>query len=266
MIDQEQATQNSEAPNSEAETQTSEASETSNTSTTQADDETINLGEGDEQDEDQEQQEETSEEEDTRTDEQKAADEAREKLFGAPEEDKPYEVSGLPEGMEVDTAAVEALTPLARQLNLSNEGFSALAQVYAEKILPGVSQQIVDGLNQDALDKRKEWENEARDAISGKGDKLKTAGGEVIDFGKRSLGEVQKIAAKTLDKFAPAGFRKWLDETGLGVHPQMIALAYNVGKDIAEDRDVEPSETGRRKQPAGGGRPMTDASKFYSHE
>jgi len=265
MIDQEQATQNSETQNSE-EKPTNEAETTANTSTTAADDddESINLGEGG----DEEEQDKASEEEDTRTDEEKAADEAaeaeRQKLFGAPEGDAPYEISGLPEGMEVDQKAVDALTPLAKKIGLSNEGFSALAQVYATEVLPNVTQQVVTGIENDVLAQRKAWENEARDFIAGKGE-LKTQSGEKIDFGGLSLKETQKLAAKALDKFAPDGFRKWLDETGLGVNPHMIAFAYNVGRDVAEDRDVEETETKGGKKSGGDGRPMTDASKFYSH-
>jgi hypothetical protein len=254
MIDQD--TQTNETENSAAQTTTSEQSQAEDTSTTtsppeqqQTDDqERVDLGTGKDQTEDEEPAE--QEQEDTRTDEEKAADEERAKLFGAPEGDAPYEVSGLPEGMEVDTTAVEALTPLARQLDLSNEGFKALAHVYATEVLPGVTKTIVDGINADVLETRKGWETEARDLIAGKGDQFKNVAGEPITFDGKSLSEVQKMAAKSLDRFAPDGFRTWLDETGLGVHPQMIAFAYNVGKAHAEDSDVEPAETGSKDQRA----------------
>lgn len=260
---EDQGTSQTETENSEATTQTSEENK-SDTSTTKGseEDKGINLGEGGDEGGDEP-------EKDTRTDEQKAADQAAEderaKLFGAPEGDTAYEITGLPKGMEIDAAALEAVTPVFRELNLSNEGASKVAAIYAEKVLPGVSQQIVDGINADVVAKRKAWEGEARDAIAGKGEPLKTQSGEVINFGGHSLADVQKMAAKGLDKFAPAGFRKWLDETGLGVHPQMIALAYNIGKDVAEDRSIEASDTNTGKKSGGDGRPMSDPSKFYQH-
>jgi hypothetical protein len=266
-IDQDQTTTNDGAQNSADQTTSDQSSDQSSSTTTedqsqQGDDQDrVDLGTGKDKVEDEQKLP-----EDTRTEEQKTADAAAEaeraKLFGAPEEGKPYEITGLPDGMGIDTKALEAITPIARKLDLSNEGMSEFARVYATEVLPGIAQQVVDGLNADAVAKRKGWEDEARDLIAGKAEPLATATGDKIDFGGRSLPEVQKIAAKALDKVAPAGFREWLDETGLGVHPQMIAFAYQIGKDIAEDREHEPADHSR-KQPAGGGRPMTDASKYY---
>jgi hypothetical protein len=245
MID-EQDTTKTETTNSEGTTTNDQSSDqdTSDTKSQQKSDdgeEHVDLGtdKGDEDktDDDQDQ------DKDERTDEEKAADEERAKLFGAPEGDAPYEITGLPEGMDIDKEALAAITPVARKLDLSNDGMSAIAQVYATDVLPGVAQRVVEGLNADALDKRKEWEGEARDLIAGKGEPLKTLSGDKIDFGGRSLKEVQALAAKTLDKVAPAGFREWLDETGLGVHPQMIALAFSIGKDlVAEDRELEHAD------------------------
>jgi len=266
VIDQEQTTTNSETENSEVEKTTEQSpgqstSPTTAETTAEAEPEKVDLGTG------KSEAEAETETEDTRTDEEKAADEAakaeRDKLFGAPEGDAPYEISGLPEGMEIDKDALEAITPVARKLDLSSEGVSTIAQVYAEKVLPGVAQRVIDGINSDVIEKRKEWEDTSRDLIAGKGEALKTAGGETINFGGRSLGDVQKLAAKALDKYAPAGFREWLDETGFGVHPQMIGLAFNIGKDIAEDREHEAADQRREPVKAGSGRPMSDPSKFY---
>lgn len=267
MIDQEQTT---DTPNSETDQTTNDQSSDQRTSSTTVNEDQdrvdIGAGKGDDDDQDQDQDRSSDDDRDQETDEQKAEREEREAMFGAPAEGEDYAVTGLPEGMEIDKGAVEALTPLARKLNLSNEGFSALAQVYANDVLPGVSKQIVDGINNDVVEQRKTWETETRNLIAGKGDPLKTAAGEKIDFGGRSMKEVQALAAKTLDKIAPAGFRAWLDETGLGVHPQMIGLAFAVGKDlIAEDRDLEPADHG------GDGKPKTslrksggmDPEKFY---
>lgn len=265
---EDQDTTNTGTTNSEADQTTSEQSSDQDTSDTsqsqqQSDDEDhvdLGTGKGDEGGDDDQDQD-----QDERTDEQKAADEERAKLFGAPEGDAPYEIVGLPEGMEIDQKALEAITPVARKLNLSNEGMSAIAQVYATDVLPGVAQRVVEGLNADVLETRKKWEGEARDLIAGKAEPLKTLSGEKIDFGGRSLKEVQALAAKTLDKVAPAGFREWLDETGLGVHPQMVALAFSIGKDlVAEDRELEHADHGDRgkgeaNRKTGGLTP----SKFY---
>lgn len=165
-------------------------------------------------------------------------------LFGAPEEGAAYEISGLPEGTAIDEEALKAIEPVARELNLSNAGMSKIAQVYATDVLPRVADQITSQINADVVARRSEWEGEARDLISGKGDPLKNAAGETLAFDTKELAKVQQTAAKALDKLAPEGFREWLDETGLGVHPQMIAFAYQAGLTIAEDTDVEAAERG----------------------
>jgi hypothetical protein len=252
----EQTTQTDEQTNSDQSTTTSDNPEQGSSSSTTPDqakepaaddtagDETIDLGKGDE----------TTDNAENKVDETtgNAEDEKPNPLFGAPAEDEGYEISGLPENMELDKDALAAIEPTARKLNLSNEGLSEIAGVYAEKVLPGVHQRIVDGINQDTVALRTQWETEARDAIAGKGEPLVTAAGTKLGFDGKSLKAVQADAAKALDHLAPAGFREFLEKTGLGVHPALIA----------EERELEPTETGGERRRSTG-RPMTDPSKFY---
>jgi hypothetical protein len=170
-------------------------------------------------------------------------DDERAELFGAPAEGEAYTIEGLPEGMEIDKAALEAIDPVARKLNLSSAGLSMVAQVYAEKVLPHLVEQNTARLEQSIVAQRTEWEGEARDAIAGKVEYANEAG-EKLAFDGKTLKEVQQVSARVLDKLAPAGFREFLDKTGLGVNPHMIALTYQVGKLIAEDRDFEDANTG----------------------
>lgn len=197
--------------------------------------------------------------EDTRTDEERAADEAadaeRAELFGAPEGDA-YTVEGLPEGMEIDKDALEAIVPVAKQLNLSNKGLSAIAQVYAEKVLPGVMERAQNVIVQQVTVQRSEWEKEAEAAIQSNGHELKNAAGETLSFDAKDKAHVLKTAAKALDRLAPAGFREFLKDTGLSVHPAMVAFAYQAGKTISEDTEHETSQTGS-------GRPKSRVEKFY---
>lgn len=183
-------------------------------------------------------------------------------LFGAPADDAAYEISGLPEGMSVDTEALEAFTPLARELNLSNEGMSKLAGVYAEKILPHVVQTVEQRVNeatQTAIkDQRTAWEGEARALVAGNGkvdgNQLKTGTGDEISFDGNDIKKVMTVSAKAIDRVMPAGFREFLDETGLGQHPAMIAGMYAVGKLVSEDTTMERSSGEKKK---------SDADLFY---
>jgi len=194
---------------------------------------------------------------DTRTDEERAADEAREKLFGAPEGDASYEIAGLPEGMEIDKEALDAVAPVFRELNLSNEGASRVAQVYAEKVLPAVMERATNAIEQQVVAQRSEWERDAEAAIKANGHELKNAAGETLSFDAKDKDHVMKTAAKALDRLAPVGFREFLKETGLSVHPAMVAFAYQAGKAIAEDTEIEAATSGANK-------PKSRVEKYYS--
>lgn len=252
IIDQETTT-------TETETYQTTVSETqdkgSSTSTTEAetqtdDDEDVDLSKtGDETTK-------TDDDEDTRTDEERAADEEREALFGAPEGDEAYALEGLPEGMEIDAAALEAITPALKQLGLSNKGASLIAGVYAEKVLPGVMERAVGAIETQVTAQRTEWEGQARDAVQKNGQELKNATGDVLSFDAKDLKAVRSVAAKALDHLAPEGFREFLHDTGLSVHPAMLAFAYQAGKLLAEDTDLETTERGDK-------RPKSRADKYY---
>lgn len=258
MADQEQTT--TEMTQTETTEATSITDTGSDTSTTQTGQETVDLSKTAET------ETETKTDEIEETEEQKAEREERETLFGAPAEGEAYKLEGLPEGTVVDEEALADIAPIARQLGLSNKGLSAVAGVYAEKILPRVAQQVSGQIEQDIVAKRTEWENEARDAISGKTE-LKNAAGEILGFNKEPMESVRQTAAKALDKLAPQDFRTFLDETGLAVHPAMVAFAYQAGKLIAEDREIETTETTKdrptsaaEKRKSGG----LDSKKFYN--
>lgn len=167
----------------------------------------------------------------------------RASFYGAPEGDAGYELQGLPEGVEVDKEALDAVTPVAKELNLSSEGLSKIAGIYAEKVLPGVVERVNSQLHQDIAATHAEWATQAKQLVQ-----------EDPTFGGNPLPEVQGVAAKALDRFGGPEFRKFLDESGLGNHPAMLKFAYQAGSAISEDSFER------------GGSPVTPKSsveKFY---
>lgn len=145
-------------------------------------------------------------------------------FYGAPEGDAGYEISGLPEGVEIDREALEAVAPVAKELNLSNEGLSKIAGVYAEKVLPAVVANVESEMHRQIAATHSEWANQATQLVQ-----------EDPAFEGKKLPEVKSVAAKALDRFGGAEFRKFLDESGLGNHPSMMKFAYLAGSSIAED-------------------------------
>lgn len=176
--------------------------------------------------------------------EETAEPDPRAAFYGAPEGDAAYEISGLPEGVEIDAEALAVVSPIAKELGLSNEGLSKIAGVYAEKVLPSVIDRVNTELQAGIVATRAEWAQQAMEAI-------KT---DPVYEGK-GLADVRKVAAKAIDRFGGEDFRKYLDETGLGDNPAMLRLAYGVGSQIAEDTTFERGGTTTT--------PKTSVEKFY---
>jgi hypothetical protein len=150
-------------------------------------------------------------------------------LFGAPEAS--YEITGLPEGVTVDTEALAAFEPIAKELGLSNEGMSKVAAAYTQ-ILPQVEARIVDALQSDIAAQQASWANDTIEAV-----KTNPV------FEGKPLADVQAVAAKALDRFGSPEFRQFLADTGLGNNPEMMKFAYQAGSKIAEDNTFERGGT-----------------------
>lgn len=166
-------------------------------------------------------------------------------LIGAPEGD--YNLDAfMPEGMSLDAEALAAVTPLAKEIGLSDAGLAKLAL----EAQPIVAKQINDRMVADVVAMRAGWDHDTRAVISG---------GETIDgvkvaadpaFQGKPFAEVTQTAAKAIDylcgdKLFPAAkadgtpgtFRDFLTSTGLGNHPAMMQFAFLAGRNLSEDSD-----------------------------
>lgn len=169
-------------------------------------------------------------------------------LIGAPEGD--YELA-LPEGMTLDADALQEVTPLAKELNLSNAGLSKLAS----EAYPIVEKQVTGAMASQVVAQRKEWDSASRTLIlGGKDAEGKDVAPDPV-FAGDNLDTVMSVAAKAIDRFAgdtlypnvkfdqeknemvPGTFRDFLKTTGIGNHPAMVRAFYLAGKAISEDSD-----------------------------
>lgn len=145
---------------------------------------------------------------------------------GAPEK---YEFKA-PEGKQYDAAVLEPFSDAAKAANLSQDA--------AQKILETMAPKLAERMQAQVQAIHTGWlESSKTDA----------------EFGGEKLQENLSFAKKALDMFAPknadgtvSGYRKLLDDTGLGNNPEVIRVLVRVGKAIGEDGFV----------PAGG-RPST---------
>lgn len=159
-------------------------------------------------------------------------------LTGAPEGD--YELT-LPEGVSVDTEALAAFAPIAKELNLSNAGASKVAEFYASNILPQATKAATDALMGNVVEQRAAWDKATREMIAGG----KAEDGTPIpadpDFGGKTLDQVRVVTAKALDRFGGAEYRAFLNETGLGNDPRMMKAWFKIGEAISEDTEFHRS-------------------------
>ena len=141
----------------------------------------------------------------------------------APEVPDAYELTAS-EGVTLDPVALEAATPVFKELGLSNDQANKLmpvAEAFAKSIGDNLNRQILDGISTQHAD----WLREAK---------------ADTEIGGKQWDASLVTAAKGLDTLGfPKGspLRNLLDESGLGNHPEMIRAFVKVGKLISEDSD-----------------------------
>lgn len=133
---------------------------------------------------------------------------------GAPEK---YEFQAA-EGVELDTEALKEFEPVAREMNLTNEQAQKLVDVYP-KILAGVQQRQVEAWQQTT----EQW------AADVKADK---------EIGGDKLPSNLSAAQRALDQFGTPELKTYLNDTGLGNHPDLVKAFVKIGKAMSEDKVV----------------------------
>lgn len=118
----------------------------------------------------------------------------------------------LPEGMELDTAMSEQFVALAKDMKLTQEQAQGLVNLYADRVGSMVEAQskLVAG-----------WRAESEQLLGA--DKEKE----------------MAVAVGAIDRFGSPEFRKFLNESGIGNHPEMVKFCLAVGKQIGEDGFIE---------------------------
>lgn len=133
----------------------------------------------------------------------------------APAVPEAYADFTVPEGVPVNPEAMTGFKALAKELNLTQENAQKLVDFNAQFEVARAAQV------QETL---KQW------GESAKADK---------EFGGDKFDENLAIAAKARDAFATPEFVKFLDETKLGSHPEMLRAFFRIGQRLSEDSFVQ---------------------------
>lgn len=117
------------------------------------------------------------------------------------------------EGQELDKEAIAAFEPIARELGLSNEQAQKIVDVYGSTIMPQIAKQ------QEAA-----WQKQV------------TEWAETVKADKE-LGSVESIgnAQKAMDQFGTPELKQYLNDSGLGNHPELFRIFSKIGKAMSED-------------------------------
>lgn len=131
---------------------------------------------------------------------------------GAPEA---YEDFKMPEGMELDTVALEAAAPVFKDLNLTQDQAQKLIDLQA------ASMQKAGETQQEAWTKTvTDWATETK---------------ENKEYGGEHLNENLALAKSALDKLGTPELRELVDSTGIGNQLEFAKFCTAVGKAIGED-------------------------------
>ncbi|MDB9567841.1 peptidase [Providencia rettgeri] len=128
------------------------------------------------------------------------------------------------EGQELDKEAIAAFEPVARELGLSNEQAQKIVDVYGSTIMPQILKQQNEAWQQQTV----EW-------------------AETIKADKE-LGSVESIgnAQKAMDQFGTPELKQYLNDSGLGNHPELFRIFSKIGKAMSEDGFVSGSSENAR--------------------
>lgn len=138
-----------------------------------------------------------------------------------------YELK-LPDGALIDPKRVDEIAAFAKAQGLSNEQ----AQGILERENGAVSS-FVQNQNETIKAKTESWVSEV------KADK---------ELGGDNFPQTVEAAKRAVDKFATPDFKKHLEETGLGNHPELVRVFARIGKAMSDDSSVFPNaQTGGKK-------------------
>lgn len=119
------------------------------------------------------------------------------------------------EGVTLDTKAVEAFSPIAKELGLTQEQAQKLVDLYGSQMV-GVSQAQAEA--QAAVVEK--W------AADAKADK---------EIGGANFEANANMAMKAIARFGTPELKQLLNDTGLGNHPELVRFCMRAGALISED-------------------------------
>lgn len=127
----------------------------------------------------------------------------------------------LPDGTQLDASAVEKVAQIAKEQKLSNAQAQALLNAKSDAIAEFTTKQQEQVKHKSTND----WVNEMKSDPE--------LGGDGFD-------KNVEMAKRVVQKFGTESFKKTLNESGLGNHPELVRVFSRIGKLMSEDQLVLP--------------------------
>lgn len=134
----------------------------------------------------------------------------------------------LPEGSHLDPGAVERIVSFAKEQGLSKEQAQGLLNREDAAVAA-----YVTGEKEGYVKEQKAW----MDSL--KADK---------EIGGVAFDESVALAKRAVDTFGTDAFKKALNETGLGNHPELVRVFARIGRNMADDKIVRPGSVPAAKK------------------
>ena len=129
-----------------------------------------------------------------------------------------YDVK-VPEGMTLNAEALEAVTPVFKELGITQEAAQKLIDAYAPVVAKQAQAQHEAAMK--SFDEQIEtWGKETREMLG--------------PDAAKAMAPAAKFINSVAGKDAPA-LRQLLNDTGMGNHPVMVRFLINAGKSISQD-------------------------------
>lgn len=135
-------------------------------------------------------------------------------------EAKPLELK-LPEGSHLTAKDVEKVVARSKELNLTPE--QAQAELNRESELV---KSFVEGEKQKFAKEVTAWVDEAK---------------KDPEIGGEKFAQSAEAAKRVVNRFGTEAFKKALNESGLGNHPELVRVFVRIGKAMTDDQLVLPS-------------------------
>lgn len=159
-----------------------------------------------------------------------------------------YEAFVLPDGIEMDQAALERAVPVLKSMGLPQDKAQSLVDLYASELQAGIAaaltpERMAEYEQQVVADRATRWAEDV------KADK---------EIGGANLDQTHKLIEKGIRAFGTPELAKALNDTGLGNHPELVRLFRKIGMSTGEDQSGLP--------PAGGGAEIPFEQRMYPNK